>query len=591
MPPSEVQKQRTDPVPGRGRVAALLVLVLLAYAGLAGRLVQLQVLEHDGAQARADRLMQGTRRTPGPRARIVDRADRPLAVSVRGHGCAVDPARTGRLADALMALSGAMDLESFEVARVLEYVHDRRAQGQTTRFAWVRRVLTPAQTRAVRELDLAGVLLPEIWVRRYPGGTSGCHLVGFANVDGVGQQGVEREWDEALSGAAEEEELFYDARRRVFQVAEQPREPAEPAQRLRLSLDAYIQRVAERALEQVWEEYQPRRAGAVVMDPYTGDVLAMAALPAYDPNAPAEAPTEVRLNPAVAAVYEPGSVFKPFVLAAALDREAVALDTPVGCEGGTWNLGFRVLHDVHGYGTLTASEVVVKSSNIGIAKVAARLGAEPLYESLRAFGFGTPTGADLCGEVGGMLRPVETWNRKFAMTSLPMGQEIAVTPLQLATAFSALVNGGILVRPRVAVALANEDGVVQEAYPVQPVRRVIAPRTSAAMRRVLARVVREGTGRRAQSGQYTIGGKTGTAQIAERGGYAEGKYVASFCGFGPVDTPRALALVSVTEPKGTHYGGTVAAPAVRSILEAALLYLKVPPRAADADRTRLAVAP
>ncbi|MFH0910289.1 MAG: penicillin-binding transpeptidase domain-containing protein, partial [Planctomycetota bacterium] len=219
-------------------------------------------------------------------------------------------------------------------------------------------------------------------------------------------------------------------------------------------------------------------------------------------------------------------------------------------------------------------------SNIGIAKVAARLGPKSLYQYLTAFGFGERSGVELPGELSGLLRPVRQWNEKFSMTSIPMGQEVSVTPLQLATAFSAIVNGGILVRPRLARSLSTPAGRVMKTFPVEPRCRVIRKETSDTMREILAGVVTRGTGKQAACKEYAVGGKTGTAQIAGPGGYEEDRYVSSFCGFAPVEAPRLVVLVTVTEPQGVHYGGTVSAPAVGAILREALLHLGVPPRVA-----------
>jgi cell division protein FtsI (penicillin-binding protein 3) len=529
--------------------------------------------------------MAGTTTLEAHRGRLLDRSGRELAVSVRRHGCAIDPQRVQSMEVTIGALEGALGLRREEIDAMRSYIARRRAAGHECRFAWVRRALMPEEVEAVERLNLPGVMLTRDWARQYPQGRTACHVVGFTRRDGPGLEGLELALDSQLQGRAGSLRINRDARRRAVLTTPEIVKPRRDGTDVMLTLDTYIQTIVERQLDRIVEEYNPEQATAVVMAPYSGAVLALANRPAFDANRAREEPQEARFNPAVAGIYEPGSVFKPFVLAAALEEGAVDLDTPIHCEGGAWNLGYRVLNDTHGYGTLPAAKVVIKSSNIGIAKIARRVGMRKLHAWLSRFGFGEETGIELPGEVGGIFRPVSEWNPRFSMTSVPMGQEVSVTPVQLTAAFCALVNGGVLVRPRLVEATIHEDGGTSRK-PVLPLRRVVSETVADQVRQVLARVVAEGTGRRAKSESYTIGGKTGTAQIAGPGGYEPGAYVASFCGFAPVEAPRLVVLVSVTRPQGAYYGGTVSAPAVRAILEKALLYCRVP-----ANESELAAVP
>ncbi|MBN2712796.1 MAG: penicillin-binding protein 2, partial [Planctomycetes bacterium] len=378
-----------------------------------------------------------------------------------------------------------------------------------------------------------------------------------------------------------------DARRRTLAEDASQADESRKGLSVVLSMDSTVQLITERALKKAIEQYTPESATAVVMDPFTGDVLAIASYPTFDPNQPAETPAENRMNLAVMSIMEPGSTFKPFVLASALDKGLVKLNAKYDCENGAWRMACgRVLHDAHGYGTLTAEMVLVKSSNIGIAKIADLLHPEGLYRTARHFGFGELSGIPMRGELKGLLHPLNKWTA-YSMGSVPMGQEVAVTPLQLVTAYSSIANGGALLRPRIVRAVRHSDGGMVKDFPVV-VRdpRVISPETAATMRKVLRKVVTEGTGRKLQMPEYPIGGKTGTAQLpvnaaeiaAGQKGYSSNRYVANFVGIAPYDVPRIVVAVAVREPKGAHYGGTVAGPVVKEICRDTLKYLGVPPQ-------------
>ncbi|MCX7934154.1 MAG: penicillin-binding protein 2, partial [Planctomycetota bacterium] len=345
--------------------------------------------------------------------------------------------------------------------------------------------------------------------------------------------------------------------------------------------------------------YHPAAAGAVVMSPQSGDILAWACWPTYNPNNPGAAEGRHRLNSIIATVFEPGSTFKPFIWAAALEEKAITPEMRFFCENGAWTMpNGRVLHDVHGYGELTAEMVLVKSSNIGMAKIAALLGAGRLHRWIRAFGFGEITGVSLGGELSGSVHPLSRWT-SYSLGSLPMGQEITVTLLQLATAYSAIANDGLLLKPRLVKAIRDAEGGLVHEVPIAVRRRVLQTETCAVLRRILRRAVSEGTGKAANMPEYALAGKTGTAQLkvnaeeyrAGLRGYSRTRYLSSFVGMAPAEEPRLVIAVAVREPKGAYYGGTVAAPVVRDIARRALLYLGVPPAVAPAASASDATLP
>ena len=452
-------------------------------------------------------------------------------------------------------------------------------------FVWVKRKISPQEKkRLLATGGLRGVGLVPEYRRVYPQGELAAQLLGFVGVDGEGLAGLELALDEVLAGKGGYVEVQRDAAGRPISP---PRPLGRPAQRgadVQLTIDAVIQSYVEDALREAWDLWAPQAAVALVIEPGSGDILAAASLPSFDPNSFRETDPET-LKAASRARYvvdwmEPGSVMKPFVLSAALDLGVVDERTPIFCENGVWLLGSRRFHDHHAYGQLTAAEVIVKSSNIGAAKIGMKVGAERLYQYLRRFGFGQPTGFILPGENPGLLRPPGQWT-SYSLPSISIGQEICVNPLQLALAYSALANDGLLVRPRVVWRTRRPDGTWAER-PVRPVGRAVPVRVARRVRRVLCRVVEEGTGRRARLDAWSVGGKTGTAQKpAKTGGFSHDDVVCSFVAMAPVEHPRLVVLVSVDGPTrhvgGRHFGGTVAAPVVRKVLERALAYLGVPP--------------
>lgn len=565
------------------RVLAVFGMVALVYLIVAGRLVQLQVLHHEEHAAAVNRTVTSAITVRGRRGRILDRRERPLALSVEAVSCAIDPKLCNRaeggLDSVLRDLGVVLALSPERLALIR-----RRARREGCRFVWVKRNLKETEREALGRIELPGVVRVRGYRRFHPGGRLAGHVLGFTDIDGKGLDGMERVCEAVLKGLDEKQPILRDALRRPLTETSEALASRRSGMDVRLTLDATIQAIAERHVDAAFNKWRASAVCAVVMEPCSGDVLALVNRPDYHPDRPTLDPTAHRLNQAVSTVFEPGSIMKPIAIGKVVDAGLATWSTTFHCENGAWRMpGGRVLRDTHGYGPLSVEMILVKSSNIGTAKVAALLGPARLHRALTDFGFGRSTGIGLPGEIGAQLHPLRKWT-SYSMGSVPMGQEVTVTPLQITTAFCAIANGGMLLKPRIALDIREENGAVVHAAPVKPVARMLRPETAARLRAVLRKVVTHGTGRRLKQATYEIAGKTGTAQLAVNAeeyaaghrGYSPDRYVGSFIGFAPYDNPRLVVLVSVREPKGAYYGGTVAGPAVREILDESLRYLRVP---------------
>jgi cell division protein FtsI (penicillin-binding protein 3)/stage V sporulation protein D (sporulation-specific penicillin-binding protein) len=357
---------------------------------------------------------------------------------------------------------------------------------------------------------------------------------------------------------------------------------------VRLTVDLALQHIVETELEAVVKQYRPASAVALLMRPSTGEVLAVANRPLFDPNLPEKGLADGMKNRAIIDMVEPGSTFKIVTAAAALEEKTASLGTVVYCHNGSFPYGGALLRDHHAYGNLTVEDILAKSSNIGSAKLAFGLGDRRLYEYVRRFGFGERTGIDLPGEIGGMVHPPHRWS-KISITRIPMGHEVAVTPLQIAAAMGVVANGGRLMMPQIVRQVVDCEGREVRSFEPVEVRRVISEKTAAEIRKALTKVVsKEGTARLAKVPGFKVAGKTGTAQkVAPEGGYAKGKYVVSFVGFMPADNPEFVGVVMVDDakaPEQANVGGLIAAPVFRAIAEKAARYLNLEP-SVEADET------
>lgn len=571
------------------RLGFVFALSGLALVAGGGRLVWIQATRGEALRSRAT----GQERTqvvlPAVRGSIFDTRGRVLAATVRRPSIFADPALISNFAFESAAVGDALGLDP-QALEVELLAH------RSSRFRWVKRMASDAEGERIRELRhdkltrAFGVQMePQ---RAYPQQRVAAHVLGFVGADGHGLAGIEQAYDDVLRGRPGRRISVVDARRRRrVRTVPEAFEPPVDGSAVVLTIDLNIQQRVEQELRAAFDEFHPDWAAAVVLDPRSGEVLASAVLPDFDPadpipdgldDAQLAAAREHLRNRVVADAYEPGSIFKPFIAGLAYDAGLVGLDEPFEIRGPVRSFGGRLMHDTHAYDTLRLYEIVGFSSNIGMGLIGARVGNARLCEFVRRLGFGDPTGIGLPGESPGMLYPLQQWTR-FSTQSIPIGQEVAATPIQLATAFAVFCNDGVLYRPRIVRGVVAPDGStrIDNSRPIA-IRRVMASDTARSFRlKALRHVVTDGTARRLADNEYALFGKTGTAQIAARegGGYEPDAYVGSFVCGGPVDDPRVVVLVSIYHPHGgKYYGGTVAAPAAARIASSTLAYLKVAPR-------------
>lgn len=553
----------------RGRQKFIAGVIGCLAAAIVLRLCQLQGYQQQEFTARVLRQKTMREMIPARAGDILDREGRILATTIKCSSLFVNPAE---LAEHPAEIDRISDALHFDREKLKSRIADRRTQ----QFLWLKRRVSPEEEKSVRALNLPknawGVR--EEYLRRYPQNEIAAHVVGLRDIDGRGRGGIEEALDVQIRGTEGHQEMLRDARGRVVEIVDTESHPPVPGENVVLTIDAALQVFVENTLDELFQQWQPLSCCAVVTAPQTGEILAMGSRPGFNPAHPELAQDTDWKNRPIADVYEPGSTFKPCIIAWAMQQGNLHPDELIDCENGAYRMGTRTLHDHHPYGSLSIVEILAKSSNIGMAKIGERLGNEGLFEGITAFGFGRPTGILLPGELGGILHPLEKWT-SYSTGSIPMGQEISTTPLQIITAYGALANGGRLIAPRLVKSIGGK-----ELAPV--VSQIIRPDISRwIVREALTQVVESGTGKKARLEGYRVFGKTGTAQKLdpETGGYSHRKHVASFICGAPAKNPQVLVIVSVDEPStaGEHYGGTVAAPPATQILERALKHLKIPP--------------
>jgi cell division protein FtsI/penicillin-binding protein 2 len=549
-----------------GRYRLVIGSLVAVWCVLAGRLLQIQLVQRAQFVARAARQQTFDEVVPARPGDILDRNGRLLATTTQAQSLYVDPSRIQNDWDVALMLGRALGLDP-------DRLYERLWRSQEKQFLWIKRRLSDSETELVRGLDLprsAWGFRAE-FQRQYPQGRLAAHVLGLRDIDGVGRGGIEQGLDELLRGRDGKRSLVRDARGFVLEVTDAAVVPPQPGQTVRLTIDSVMQFHAERRLDTLMQECRPVSACAIVLDPRTGDVLALASRPDFDPNQPDGVPAAAWTNQAIAAAYEPGSTFKPFVVAQALEEGILVRDEEFDCEQGSYRMGRRVLHDHHPYGRLTVTEILVKSSNIGMAKIGGRLTNARLHAAATAFGFGRRTGIELPGEVPGLVRPLSEWNN-YSTGSVPMGQELAATPLQVIAAHAVLANHGRQITPHLL--LATDNGAAR-ARSVVTSQVVSAETARWLVQGPMVDVVERGTGQKARIEGLRVFGKSGTAQKFDpaTGHYSATRHVSSFVCGAPADDPRVLVLVSADEPTaGSYFGGTVAAPAAADILRQALRY-------------------
>ena len=548
----------------------ILWIFLLLFAGLstvACRLFFLQIQQGEQLSERVTK--QYERRLPivSRRGTIYERSGRELAVSLKVSSVFAQPAAIEDVPGTARALGRILGQPARELGA--------RLAGDKS-FLWIQRQIEPAQAGAITDLGLKGIgLLPESR-RYYPRQELAAHVLGMVGMDDRGLEGLEYQFDDLLGGQPQFVVAQQDALGRIVFRHEPGRQA--PIFDLHLTIDEVLQYVAERELAKGVERSHAKAGSAVVLDPHTGEILALANMPSYDPNRYRQVSSAVRRDRAVTDSFEPGSMFKTILLAGALEEGAVRPEELFYGENGILEVSGVTIRDHEKHGWLTVRQVMAQSSNVGAIKIGQKLGKSLYYHYMSGFGFGTLTGTDLPGEAPGLIRRPRSWSA-LSLASLSIGQEIAVTAVQMATAFAAVANGGNLVRPHVVRALTAQDGTLARQVEPVVIRQVISPQTAQTVLSILTSVVDEGTGKEAALEGYTVSGKTGTAQKLDpaTGRYSHRKVVASFIGAVPAESPRLVILVVIDEPETLRWGGSLAAPIFREIAKEAMQYLQVPP--------------
>lgn len=552
------------------RIRLFLVTAFFALLGSAviGKAVYIQIFQHTSLTEKAVSQYQKSVYLSPSRGVIYDREGRELAANVEAFSVYAEPPIVGDRKKTAARLS-----------RILEIPHERvyRSLAAGKGFSWIKRQINPKEARAIKELDLKGIGLLTESRRFYPHRELASQLIGFAGVDSQGLEGVEFSYDSYLRGNAGWLVVQRDALDRSIFVENYQADPQNRGYDVWLTIDRNIQYFAQEEIKKAVRETQAKEGIAMVMNPGTGEILAMAISSYFNPNNRSSINKGRWRNICISNAYEPGSTIKPLVLGAAVEEAKVGSKTRYYCGKGFITIYGKTIKDVHQHGTLSVRDIIAKSSNVGAIKIGMTLDKDDFRKWLLDFGFGRETDVGLDGESKGLLRNVSEWSG-LSQPSMSIGQEIGVTPIQLITAYAAIANDGIINRPRVVQGI-YKDGEVVKMFPSQALRRVISSRTAQLLRDILRSAVEDGTGIAASIPGYTTAGKTGTAQKYDSaaGSYTTGKYISSFVGFVPAEDPALVILVLLDEPVGPYYGGSVAAPVFARIGARALNYLAVPP--------------
>lgn len=538
------------------RLYAFLLAFLLCSVALIARAVNLQVMETEFLQGQGEARFMRELEVPTRRGNILDRAGEPLAVSTPVDSVWVHPGELLQAPENIAPLARVLEADAEEIERRLNQRSGRE-------FVWLRRRLHPDDAARIEALDLPGVYLQKEYRRFYPAGEVAAHIIGFTNIDDVGQEGLELTYNDWLQGKPGLKRVVRDRLGRTVEHSELLRE-AEHGHDLTLTIDRRLQYLAYRELKRTVLKHGARSGSVVLLDVASGEVLAMANQPAFNPNQPNMDNDGLR-NRAVTDVFEPGSVMKPFAVAAALEIGMVTPDTPIDTTPGTINVSGHTISDHRNYGPIDVTRIITKSSNVGATKLALEMDAEQLWSVYDRFGFGEVTGIGFPGESAGVLRNHRRW-RRVEQATLSYGYGLSVTALQLASAFAALSDEGRMRRPSLILGANNPAVSIMDP--------VVARQVAAMMETVTGP---EGTGKNARITNYRVSGKTGTSRKASAAGYAS-RYIATFVGMAPSSDPRLVAIVTINDPSaGEYYGGLVAAPLFSTIMGGALRLMDIPP--------------
>jgi cell division protein FtsI (penicillin-binding protein 3) len=553
------------------RIFFIACLHFVGFVLIGARMFQLQVLQKEKLYRLASQQQYVQIPLVPKRGTIFDRQGNELAVSIEVDSVYADPRKIVDVERTAKNLAPVLQLDYGELRRKLK---------EHSSFEWIKRKISPKESEHLKALGHPGILFLKENKRFYPNAQLAAHVIGFVGLDSRGLEGVEFQYDNLLNGKGRVWRMNRDALGREIAMDETLPEREDHFQNVVLTLDKQIQHVVEKELSQAVRKWGAKGGMAIAMDPSSGKVLAMTAYPSFNPNQFLQYRASAWRNRAISDAFEPGSLFKAFLGAAALEEKVVRPTDAFFCENGSYTTYDRTIHDTRKYGWLTLQQIIKFSSNIGASKVGEKMGKDRLYRSICAFGFGEKTGIGLPGEGKGIVHHPRYW-APVALDTIAFGQGISVTGIQLVTALSAIANGGSLMKPSIIEKVTNEKGETVRSFHPEVIRKVISEEVGKKMTALLkATTEKGGTGDAAVPAGYEVAGKTGTAQKVETrlGGYSDDRYVSGFMGFAPADDPRLVLLVVIDEPQGANYGGVVAAPVFRSIMEEVLPYLNAHPK-------------
>ncbi len=550
------------------RLLFVSVLLTLFGAGLIIRLFYLQVVKHDYYVNLSEDQYLKKMPMDFERGEILDRNQNVLAANIDMKSVYVEPLKLLDPKKSAHAIASVLGLDSDEVIRKVS---------STNRKILIQRKSPPAKMNQLKALGLPGVIFEKEQKRFYPKRELASQVLGFVGTENQGLAGAEYHYRKLLRGESSSTRVAIDGEGRTIRIPSSIYGQTGKIHDVVLTIDEVVQFIAEYHLKKQVEKHKARKGIAIVMEPHTGEIYAMASVPLFNPNNFGRDPKRW-INHAIASAYEPGSIFKPILAAAALDAQIVDTHTQFDCENGRYKVGRKTIGEAsnHKFGLLTVKDIIAKSSNIGSVKIAEKLGSRTYHDYIRRFGFGKKSGIDLSGEARGKVHPLAVWKEQ-SLASVSFGQEISVTPLQMITAISAIANGGNLMKPQITKALIRNDKIVKTFKP-EAIRQVISQETSRKMIEIMEAVITDGTAEEAALKGFEVAGKTGTAQMTKEGvpGYIKDSYLASFVGFAPSKAPKLAILVMIDTPtEGGHYGGQVAAPAFREIAKETLRYMNV----------------
>ncbi|MFH1853642.1 MAG: penicillin-binding protein [Candidatus Neomarinimicrobiota bacterium] len=542
----------------RARITVLSSLVLLGWVILAARLFQIQLIEGDGYRLQGQRQAQVKVGLPPDRGTIYDRKTVALTSNIHHYSIGVHPSQVQSaqtLAEAVSAITG-KDAQSYQ----------RRITSAKS-FIYLERNLADPRCEALLENRPAGLAIEKRVSRSYPHQNIAAQLLGFVNVDGTGIAGLELKLDSQLRGQAGWMVKQADGLGKTQPKVSYPyKEPLDGCD-VYLTIDLEYQALLQDELSRRLRETDARSASGILMNPQDGSILALASVPDFDPAAPGNAPAENQKNRVISDQFEPGSTYKIVCATAALDQDIVAIDQEFNCEGGKYSLPGKTITDWESFGLLNFSQIIEQSSNVGVIKIAQLVGPKNLYRYSRNFGFGSQTNVNLISETSGTLRHTADWS-EISLAELSIGYEVGVTALQLATAYCAVANGGILMKPRIIDRIVAGDQTVIYSDRPEVVRKVASPEVMQTLTGMLTRAVAHGTGSNAKIPGWSVAGKTGTAQKYVDGSYSQSKYISNFAGFFPVENPQLVGVIVLDEPRiGYHWGSIGAAPVFKRVVE------------------------